>query len=208
MTATSSRYCPMCQKAQKACICHLIATIDCDIPVIILQHPSETQKAIGTAKILSLSLTNSMLFVGENFSEHQPLNDILANTNRHYVVIYPSDQAISIKDWQLHNTYTDKIGLILIDGTWRKAYKIYQLSKNIQKLPCLALNAVEPSQYRIRKTSKATGLATVEAGFHALSQLTNDKQTFLPLMKTFVAMVNFQLQHLPHELVQARYTKQ
>lgn len=207
MKDKSSRYCQACDKAHKACICQLIQPIDCGIPVIILQHPSESNQAIGTARILSLSLSNCQLFVGEDFTHHAELNALLADNDRQYLLLYPADDALTVNEWQQQaKSATTKLGIILLDGTWRKAYKIYQLSKNIQSLPCLGLNTLEKSRYRIRKTSKAAGLATVEAGFYALSQLSHDPQKFMPLMTTFEQMVDFQLSHLPKALVEERYS--
>ena len=202
-TPVSSRYCAQCEKAQSACICQFIEQIDCAIPIIILQHPTETKKAIGTARLLALSLPQCAVFIGEDFSAHTKLNTLLANTHYQFSLIYPAEQATALTPVATNQ----KQGIILLDGTWRKAFKMYQLSTNLHKLPCRTLDIQATTQYRIRKSSKTGGLSTVEAGFHALSLLTGSEQPFLPLLRSFDALIDTKLRYMPKELVTTRYTK-
>ena len=56
--------------------------IDSDIELIILQHPSEVKNAIGTARILDLSLPHCQIIIGENFTEDNVLNNILKTVSQ------------------------------------------------------------------------------------------------------------------------------
>ncbi|PML80864.1 tRNA-uridine aminocarboxypropyltransferase [Enterovibrio norvegicus] len=209
MNQKASRYCEQCGKAKRACICHTITTIPCDIPLIILQHPSEVHQPIGTARILSLSLTNSRLFVGEDFSNNDALNTLLdPRSGVDYVVLYPSDDAISLSSENTEIITGEdgyKRGLILLDGTWRKAYKMYQLSKNLHALPAVKLDEIEQGNYRIRKSPKESGLSTVEAGFYALSAMTGEQTRFHPLMAAFDSMIEFQISQMPPGVYEQHY---
>ena len=205
MNQKASRYCPQCGKANKACICPFIQRIESDIPVIVLQHPSEVKKPIGTARILSLSLPNCQLIVGEDFSDNDELNHLL-DSDVQYALLYPAETSKPIGDWQSQNTGDKKQrGLVLLDGTWRKAFKMYQLSTNLQALPCLKLNHIQNGNYRIRKSPIEGGLSTVEAGFYALSSIAGDSKPLEPLMNAFNQMIEFQIKQMPPGVFEQHY---
>lgn len=200
-----SRYCLTCGKASKACICRWITPIRNQHPVIILQHPSEVSRAIGTARILSLSLSQCEIFVGEDFSNHDELNAHLSDSSISYQVLFPGEHAKTLSSNS--QSTGQQTGLILIDGTWKKAFKIYQLSTNLHQLPSIALDASAPSAYRIRKAPKDDALSTVEAGFYALSALSGNSETFQPLMTAFNRMIDFQIAQMPADVYRRHYKK-
>ncbi|MGF1683316.1 tRNA-uridine aminocarboxypropyltransferase [Photobacterium minamisatsumaniensis] len=201
-----SRYCEKCGKAQKACICHWIQVIDAKTELWILQHPSEVKRAIGTARILTLSLPNARLWVGENFSQHDEINRLLADPDRETWLVYPGERAISIGSLEADSGATPKKRtLILLDGTWKKAYKIWQLSENLQRLPTVNLENADNGNYRIRKSPKAQGVSTVEAGYLALSALEGRDVDFTPLLTTFEHMIEFQIQQMPAGVFEKNY---
>ncbi|MDO6499574.1 tRNA-uridine aminocarboxypropyltransferase [Photobacterium sanguinicancri] len=204
-----SRYCEQCGKAKKACICKWIQTIDAKTQLCILQHPSEVNRAIGTARILSLSLANSAMFVGEDFSQHEALNALLDDPTRDVWLVYPSDTSTAITELAAREqnvTQTEKsLTLILLDGTWKKAYKMWQLSTNLHTLPTVNLDNVSSGNYRIRKSPREAGVSTVEAGYLALTALEGNKTDFTPLLATFNRMIEFQIQQMPVGVFEKNY---
>lgn len=56
--------CPHCGKPEPLCICSDIAPIDNRIEVLILQHPQEQDRALGTARLTALHLQNAALKIG------------------------------------------------------------------------------------------------------------------------------------------------
>ncbi len=158
---------------------------------------------MGTARILSLSLTNSRCFVGEDFSLHSELNALLNEPDVAHWLLYPGEQAQPLSS-VLTPGRPEKIRVILIDGTWKKAYKIWQLSTNLHSLPQLKLAETLTGNYRIRKAPSDNSLSTVEAGYHLLSEL-EPEQDFSPLMNAFEHMIQFQIDQMPPELYQRHY---
>ncbi|KXF81392.1 tRNA-uridine aminocarboxypropyltransferase [Enterovibrio coralii] len=205
MNKKASRYCEQCGKAKKACICSLITQIDSDIPVVVLQHPSEVNQPIGTARILSLSLPHCTLIVGEDFTDNDSLNALLNNGDVDFALLYPADTATPISSWS--SPAKKARGIILLDGTWRKAFKMYQLSSNLQALPCVMLDEGAMGNYRIRKSPKEGGLSTVEAGFHALSALSGNEDKYQPLIDAFNGMIEFQIKQMPPGVFERHYGK-
>ncbi|MGR5062717.1 tRNA-uridine aminocarboxypropyltransferase [Photobacterium sp. DNB22_13_2] len=203
-----SRYCEKCGKATKACICRWIQQLDAKTDLWILQHPSEVKRPIGTARILTLSLPNAKLWVGEDFSHHEEINQLLAEQDRQAWVVYPGEEAVPISSFvgtERAQATTIKRTLILLDGTWKKAYKMWQLSTNLQQLPTVALDNVDQGNYRIRKSPKSQGVSTVEAGYLALSVLEGDADKFAPLLEAFNQMIEFQIQQMPAGVFEKNY---
>src|SRR5687768_12755761 len=56
--------CPKCQKPQDLCVCELVKPLQTRLHVLILQHPQEPDKDLGTARLTHLSLPNSTLKIG------------------------------------------------------------------------------------------------------------------------------------------------
>jgi len=200
-----SRYCEQCGKAKKACICSWIQGIDAKTELWILQHPSEVKRAIGTARILTLSLPNARLWVGEDFSHHDELNALLRDPLREIYLVYPGENSepISQLACQLMNEGAKRT-LILLDGTWKKAYKMWQLSTNLQALPTVSLDNADRGNYRIRKSPKDQGVSTVEAGYLALAALEGEEK-FFPLIDAFNQMIEFQIQQMPEGVFERNY---
>ncbi|WNJ95717.1 DTW domain-containing protein [Vibrio ruber] len=197
-----SRYCIQCQKAHKACLCSTVVPLSSVIELIILQHPTEVRKPTGTASILTLSLDSAICMVGENFTEHEGLNVLLSETDVTHFVLFPCDGSTCVSEL-LPPSPSQRYRVILLDGTWKKAYKMWQLSTNLHDLPRLHLPESLQSRYRIRKAPRDNCLSTVEAGYHLLSSW-QPQQDFSPLLQSFEQMIQFQLAQMPPD-VRQRY---
>ena len=151
--------CSACLKALPACICSTIELIDNQHFLHILQDPSEEKKAIGTARILDLSLTRSKISVGEIFSP-----SLFALHNCY--LLFPDESAISADRLCESENINSNSQFILLDGSWKKAYKLLMSNPFLQALPKVVINVSEKSHYRIRKSPREDGLSTVEAGYY------------------------------------------
>lgn len=192
--------CPECKKAMSACICKYITYIDNQHFIHILQHPSEEKKAIGTARILDLSLQASKITTAELFNETE------FDLNNCYLVFpdelaTPAEQFVENKK-QIINTQTQ---FILLDGSWKKAYKLLMLNPFLQALPKVSININKKSEYRIRKSPREDGLSTVEAGYYLLSQLEKNDDKFTPLLTAFSGMIDDQIAQIPPEIYKRHY---
>ena len=185
----SRQYCTRCQRPLVTCICKLTCHIENQVNVWLLQHPSEEKQSKGTATLTHLSLKNSKIIVGEDFTENEELNTIIDDNEHQVYLLYPDDTAMVATKL---NTAT-KVIVLVLDGTWKKAYKMYQLSKNLHSLPKLTLGEHITSNYVIRKHHKETDVSTLEACVHALSSLEGDTAKYQPLLESFQQFNEFQL---------------
>jgi DTW domain-containing protein YfiP len=78
------------------------------------------------------------------------------------------------------------------------------LNPALQRLPRLALRDMPASSYRIRKAHAPDQLSTLEAGAHALGQVTGDMARVAPLFDAFDGFVQQQAAFLPLDVVRTR----
>jgi DTW domain-containing protein YfiP len=191
-------FCSNCLKASSACICATIKSIDNVHRLHILQDPSEEKKALGTARILKLSLSNVQLTIGELFNEQD------FDINNSYL-LFPGDDAIPAQQLSERTDLNKNSQFIILDGSWKKAYKLLMSNPFLLGLPKVFINVDTRSNYRLRKSPREDGFSTVEAGYYLLSQLENNTEKFIPLLKSFEFMIDYQISQIPAKIYQNHY---
>lgn len=183
-------YCAKCERPAVTCICHCINSVKNDIHVIILQHPSEVKQTKGTVTLLSQSLSKVDLFIGEDFTHNAALLTLMRHYRGKVALLYPSDKAVVMTEDNTDNTqvdFQDIRCLIVLDGTWKKAFKLYMSNPFLQSLLHCALPDDIECLYQVRKTEKVGALSTLEATCHALSFLEQDINKYTPIFDGFLA---------------------
>jgi DTW domain-containing protein YfiP len=201
--------CQQCQRPEKACICTFTVAIDNQIPVIVLQHPSEVKQSKGTVSLLQQSLTNCEVIVGETFTDSDILRRRLIQYADKIVLLYPSKQAVTLNFPAL--TITDnnqsegierKLSeikcIIILDGTWKKAYRMFMSNSCLHNINHIVLPQGIASLYEIRKTKKDHALSSLEACCHALARLENEPEKYQNLLNSFVQFNQFQQSFSQH----------
>ena len=56
--------CPHCHKPLPLCVCDSIEPIDNRVSLLILQHPQEQDRELGTARLTALHFKNAVLKIG------------------------------------------------------------------------------------------------------------------------------------------------
>ena len=203
-THTKRLVCPRCQRAQLGCICQWIHPTPSATEILILQHPMEVNEAKGSARLLSLSLLNSRIEVGEWFDPMQ-LQALLtapwsANTSmqgqKQAILLYPElpQNAANLAQTVEQLLEPAQLRLVVIDGSWRKSRKMLYLNPLLQNLPRLRLNTIPASKYLIRKAHRADQLSTFEATCAALMQLEGNVAKFAALLDSFDGFVQQHIQ--------------
>lgn len=184
----NSRYCTRCTRALKACLCDYIVAVDNPTPLYILQHPNEVAHPKGTAALLAASLQQCEIHVGEDFSRDEWLNALLTDPSRRCYLLWPDEDAISLTDLRQQResepSDTASVAFILLDGTWRKAYRMLQSNPALARLPRIGIGAIA-GQYAIRKKPFPDALSTIEAGYHLLSRWEGMPARYAPLLTLF-----------------------
>lgn len=198
----SREVCSKCKRPIKACYCHCIKEFDNKIEIIILQHPSEKSHPLGTAQIIKNSLKKCSLYFGEDFTRDHKLKLQIQRHKTALLFLSPTQ-----KENENHNAFAEKDKIeqiIVLDGTWRKAKKIYHLNPFLQTLPHISISHEQVSNYRIRKAPKSSYLSTIEAIVYALSELNKD-QDLNYLLDAFNFVVDYQIECMGKETFEKNY---
>lgn len=167
---------PMCFKCLRpriACLCAEIRSFKSDPELVILIHPRETKRAIGTARLAHLAICNSLLFRGDAtvVDADSRIQRLIEDDRRKSVVLFPGPGSLDLDDEQSDlaplRSAPQGLRVFVIDGTWSEARKIVQRSRALRDLPQIMFRPERPSRYRIRKQPKPVCVSTIEA-IHAL----------------------------------------
>src|SRR3954462_8691399 len=171
--------CPRCLKPLPLCICDSIRPIENRISVLILQHPQEQDRALGTARLTALHFKHAVLKIGLSWpSLSKALGRPVADPLR-WAVLYlgsakvaalDSDRDIvainrkgEIEDNQ-RAILKDIEGIVLLDGTWSQAKALWWRNPWMLKCQRVILGPRHPSRYgQLRREPRRDGLSTIEA---------------------------------------------
>lgn len=194
----SRKCCAICLRAKLACVCHLFTKVENTIHVIVLQHQSEVKQSKGTVTLLANSLVNCTVIVGEDFNHNEELHKLLVKFKGNTSLLYPNEGAIVLSNDHIEESteLTLPKCIILIDGTWKKSYKMYMINTFLHGIEHLTLPEDIECDYRIRKTQKVQALSSLEACTHALMLLEtdiNETNQYQQLLTNFSLFNDFQL---------------
>ncbi len=231
--------CSGCDRPIAVCICSALVHVQAPCEVVILQHPSEQKQPLATVPLLEKCLGNLTVMVGEDFTQH-PVAHRFTGQDPSVRVIYPSEGGINwdvsrliaarpsaernqsaevtLDGIQTENSenFTQIKTLIFIDGTWRKAKKIWLLNAWLHSLKTVALDNMPPTRYQIRSSTVEGGASTLEAVVTALNVLAfnqsaesdaayNHKE-FDQLLKPFERMIALQIEKMGEAVFKAHYS--
>ena len=193
--------CPRCQRPQALCLCALIPNLPSRTRVLILQHPSEVNHALNTARLAALGLQNCEIKVGEVFAD---LARWLAQPGYQPCLLFPDERSEALSAYAPE---AQSRLLVVPDGTWRKARKLLHLNPLLADLPRVQLAAAEPSRYRLRKAPGPGALSTLEAITQALEVL-EAPASFQALLKPFDALIEGQIAAMGEEVYLRNHQRQ
>jgi DTW domain-containing protein YfiP len=148
-------------------------------------------------------LDKAQIVVGETEADFADLRAQMQLQGLAPVLVYPAEEGERVYTPSASPAGEANQVLLLLDGTWRKALKMYHLNPWLQALPKLALSPEKPSAYRIRKARRPDSLSTLEAAAEALTLL-EPQLDVSALYEVFDAMVSRRLAAMP-EAVRQRY---
>jgi DTW domain-containing protein YfiP len=169
------------------CICDSITQIESRISLLILQHPQEQDRALGTARLTALHFSSAVLKIGLSWpSLSKALGRPVSDPSR-WAVLYLGSAKVAnlettsdivainrkgeIEDSQ-RAILKDIEGIVLLDGTWSQAKALWWRNAWMLKCQRVILRPRHPSRYgKLRREPRRDGLSTIEAAAMLLSSL-------------------------------------
>ena len=188
INAVTNPRCLTCRRPLAVCHCDLIPNIKNETEVLIIQDISERSHPFNTARMAHQALENSKLI--SDYSDRIQRHSHLLSPNAG--LLYPAKNATDIAELT-----PDEIPdqLVLLDGTWNQAKRIYRQWPALNRLKHLRIQPKRPGNYRIRLEPNEYALSTVEAVVAALSHIQPGIDKLDQLIQAFDTMVDRQLSH-------------
>jgi DTW domain-containing protein YfiP len=171
--------CPRCLKPMPLCICDSITPIENKIALLILQHPQEQDRALGTARLTALHFKNAVLKIGLSWpSLSKALGRQVADPSRWAVLYLGSAKVAELEtdreivaidrkgeiEENQRAILKDLEGIVLLDGTWSQAKALWWRNAWMLKCQRVILGPAHPSRYgKLRREPRQDGLSTIEA---------------------------------------------
>jgi len=197
--------CPHCLKPLPLCICASIAPLQSRIALLILQHPQEQDRALGTARLAALHFKNAVVKIGLSWpSLAKALGRPVADPSRWAVLYLGSANAAALDsdDEIIALTRKGEIadnqrailraieGVVLLDGTWSQAKALWWRNAWMLKCQRVILNPARPSRYgKLRREPRADGLSTIEAAAMLIAGLEKRPEIAAALHASFERML-------------------
>ena len=179
--------CPHCQKPMPLCICDSVTPIENRLSLLILQHPQEQDRALGTARLLARHFADTTVRVGLSWPSLSKALGRPVDNAAHWAVLYLGSAraadleadgeivALNRKGEVAENqrALLGKLeGVVLLDGTWSQAKALWWRNPWMLKCQRVILNPAQPSRYgHLRKEPRRDGLSTIEAAATLLAGL-------------------------------------
>ena len=196
--------CPRCLKPQPLCICDTVEPIESRVALLILQHPQEQDRALGTARLTAQHFRNATLKIGLSWPSLTKALGRPADPQRWAVLYLGSARAAqlapgrdvvvldrkgaALPDQEAALAEID--GVVVLDGTWSQAKTLWWRNAWMLKCRRIVLGPSRPSRYgKVRREPRQDALATIEAAALLLSRIEKRPEIALTLNKSFEHML-------------------
>jgi len=187
------------------CICDSVTPIESRIAILILQHPQEQDRALGTARLTARHFKNAVVKIGLSWpSLSKALGRTVHDPSR-WAVLYLGSAKVSDLDTEAEIVAIDRKGgmeegqrailkdiegIVLLDGTWSQAKALWWRNAWMLKCQRVILGPRQPSRYgHLRKEPRRDGLSTIEAAGLVLGALEKRPDITATLNATFERML-------------------
>jgi DTW domain-containing protein len=197
--------CPHCLKPLPLCVCDSVMPVQSRLSLLILQHPQEQDRALGTARLTALHFANATLKVGLSWpSLAKALGWPVADPSR-WAVLYLGSAKVADLDTDAEivainrkgeleqhqrSILADIEGVVLLDGTWSQAKALWWRNPWMLKCQRVILGPRQPSRYgRLRREPRRDGLSTIEAAATLIAGLEKRPEIAATLNASFERML-------------------
>ena len=201
----SATECADCRKATALCVCDGIVPIENKVAVLILQHPQEQDRVLGTARLAALHFRDAVMKIGLSWPSLSKILGRTADPHRWAVLYLGSAKATQLapereivfvnrkgepeRDQDV--LMRDIEGIVLLDGTWSQAKALWWRNAWMLKCRRVVLGPRRPSRYgRLRREPRRDGLSTIEAAGMLLSRLERRPDIEETLVASFERMLD------------------
>jgi DTW domain-containing protein YfiP len=182
-----------------------VTPIKSRLSLLILQHPQEQDRALGTARLTALHFKDAVLKVGLSWPSlskalgrpvHDPSRWAVLYLGSAKVSDLETDRAVVALDRKgameehQRSILRDIEGIVLLDGTWSQAKALWWRNAWMLKCQRVILGPRQPSRYgKLRREPRRDGLSTIEAAGMLMAELEQRPDIAATLNASFDGML-------------------
>jgi hypothetical protein len=194
-----------CGKAQALCICNDEPALEHTTQILVLQHPQEQDKDLGTARLACRHLARATFRIGLSWPSlakafgqpADPAEWAVLHLGSAQASNLPKGREIVVLD-RKGEALTDQSralvgikGVVIFDGTWSQAKTLWWRNPWVLKAKRLVIVPPSASLYgKLRREPRREGLSTLEAAGFVLSRLEQRPDIEIGLRTLFQRMLD------------------
>jgi DTW domain-containing protein YfiP len=169
--------CPNCHLYIPTCICNQLHMVELPFTISVIRHFKERYRNSNSAYLLSLSSNQIQI---QDYGDIECRTFPTFNTDISTIVFPPESDSV------LYSSDEPPQNIIVLDGSWKHARRIYRRHSSLRTLPHLQVIESQNPLPRIRKPTFPGGMCTMEATIQAIIP-------FLPLNSIQHLIENYQI---------------
>nr|WP_269783552.1 DTW domain-containing protein [Marinibactrum halimedae] len=177
----SVQRCLRCQLKMHQCLCQWRLTANSPVDFILILHRKEVLKPTNTGRLIADTFPkHTYVFEWNRTEPPVALLQLLQSPERDCRLIFPkTDMDNTAESSPMNNSnigHKKRTTLVILDGSWREAKKMYAKSPWLKSVPLLDIGESikqhqASNQYTLRQAPKEQQLSTVEAMILAIHAL-------------------------------------
>lgn len=145
-------------------MCAAIPRVETRVELLIVQHVTELRLTSNTGRLAALALPKARI---ESYGGGEPFDGSVLLAEPAALLYSAAASGPSTQASELPNITK----LVVLDGSFRQARRMYKRIHALRQLPELALPAPSVAPHRLRQPPHEGGMSTLEAIAHALALL-------------------------------------
>lgn len=195
--------CPHCGKPPALCVCEAIEPIDNRVELLVLQHPQEQDRLLGSAFVATRSLARAQVKIGLSWPSLSKILGRDVDVSRWGILFLgsasdlPREGEIFALDKKgavapdSDRALAGLQGIVIFDGSWAQAKTLWWRNPWVLKARRLALNPPRRSLYgALRREPRREALSTIEAAGFCLARIEQRPEIEEHLRQNFGLMLD------------------
>jgi DTW domain-containing protein YfiP len=153
-----SRHCARCLLNHAICLCAALPRVESRTEVVLIRHVSERWLTSNTGRFAALALGRARVL---EYGRGEPFDESKIELDGAALLVHTGARSLDFTPRRL----------IVLDGSFRQASRMYKRISALRALPELGLPPPASTPHRLRKPTHPEGMSTLEAVATALAQL-------------------------------------
>jgi DTW domain-containing protein YfiP len=184
--------CPSCGRPLSACWCKFAQFVRTPHRIVVLQHPREARRALGSVRVLRRVLEHVVVCVGIDFGHDPQVLAARTDPLRRRLLLFPRDSPNRLEPAAARGPLT----IFVLDGKWSQVKTLLAANPWLQDLPYVRLAPAGTSIYGVCRQPFPGARCTLEAVADALAAIDADDAIRDVLLRPLRAMVDMHLQSI------------